>query len=721
MSARERGAEAALVVVGFGAAVYVLFAPVFDDLSGQVIAGGPGRIQADAYLMIWILSWGSWAIWNQPTEFFQANILHPAPSMLAGTEHMVGFLPLFAPVYYLSGNNVLAYQVTLLSSLTLSGAGMYALLRHWNCSRWGAVFGGFLMIASPGFYKGAFAVQMTAWFYLPVALIFFDRVIERGRARDAALLATALALQLLCSFYLAYMALAIVAFYGLVVVGWDGLVRRKLAWRNVLMAGVAVAAAGLVLVAFALPYAARAATGEIPDQVAEGIAWYSTVPSWQPYLKSPLLGPGLSRSFYLGLIPLALAIYAAVRATSLGAARVFGLWAAALSCVILAAGPKGMFAGFDLPPLYDLFLMIPGFSSVRGPNRFALAVNFAVAGLAGLALAELLHRVGRSRWTVGALWVGLVALTYLEFGDFQFRHYVARPSIGADMPGIYRRLASLERGVLLELPAGLQRGFVQLLRESQYGFHSTSHWHRILNGYTGYLPDSTDDLMIIAAALPDQRALRQLVRMSGLDYIAVHLDGMPKGTAKRWSTAPGLELLAASRGHQLFRVTERFPTDLQERLLSRQGSDRTYDGMAIETVPATERTASIAFSPPAPSSVVPGLAQTFELSLRNDSARVWPGIAPDRTGVVHWAARWTELQSGETTENLRLAPLPFDLEPGAEVQTFVSMPAPGKAGVYQLEVGLSQAGEWFGGSAVAQPVTTASMKRMKNRARGRKK
>ena len=61
-------------------------------------------IERDIYLTTWILAWDTHALTHDPTHLFQANVFYPAPSSLARSEHMLGSVPLFAPVYLATGN-----------------------------------------------------------------------------------------------------------------------------------------------------------------------------------------------------------------------------------------------------------------------------------------------------------------------------------------------------------------------------------------------------------------------------------------------------------------------------------------------------------------------------------------------------------------------------------------------------------------------------------------
>src|SRR5262245_46164978 len=123
-------AEALLIVLLYTAVARWLLSPAFVDPTRNVV--DMGVINGDLHLHMWILSWVWHALTTHPLGLVDANAFHPAVSVLALSEHMLGHLPIFGPVYAVSGNPVLAMQVDILSSFILSAAAMYALLRHWR-------------------------------------------------------------------------------------------------------------------------------------------------------------------------------------------------------------------------------------------------------------------------------------------------------------------------------------------------------------------------------------------------------------------------------------------------------------------------------------------------------------------------------------------------------------------------------------------------------------
>ena len=239
----------------------MIFWPAFAR-PGREVFETPGALQADGFLITWILAWDCPALLHAPLRLFDANIFYPARATLAGSEHLVGHLPLFAPVYWLSGNPVLAIQFTRFMTISLCGVAMYALLRHWGARPAAALFGGFVYAYCPARYLTVHALQLVAMPYLPLALLFLDRALTRASWSAAALLFASLLLQMWCSFYLAYISVAAIVAY-LAVASWY---RRPFAegshWGPVVFALGAVA--GLFMVS-ALPYADLSSKGDIPQ------------------------------------------------------------------------------------------------------------------------------------------------------------------------------------------------------------------------------------------------------------------------------------------------------------------------------------------------------------------------------------------------------------------------------------------------------------------------
>ena len=95
----------------------------------------PGDL-GDSLLNLWILGWGAENLPRLLTgqigfsDYWNANIFHPEPLALALSEHLFGQVIQILPVYWLTGNLILAYNLLFITSFALSGFGMYLLVRE---------------------------------------------------------------------------------------------------------------------------------------------------------------------------------------------------------------------------------------------------------------------------------------------------------------------------------------------------------------------------------------------------------------------------------------------------------------------------------------------------------------------------------------------------------------------------------------------------------------
>ena len=124
-----------------------------------------------------------------------------------------------------------------------------------------ALCAGLFFAFYPTRYESMPHVHQLGTQYIPLAILFTERWLERARARDAALLAASIALQTLSSFYLAYaLVLMLVAYVPAALWRW----RRTLDLRRVVGLGLA-GVAGLVPMGLTgLPYLELRSLGLIP-------------------------------------------------------------------------------------------------------------------------------------------------------------------------------------------------------------------------------------------------------------------------------------------------------------------------------------------------------------------------------------------------------------------------------------------------------------------------
>ncbi len=251
----------------FPLAIYSVLAIVFSwPLVLGLGSDVPGDL-GDSLLNMWILGWGAEHLPLVLTgqlrwpEFWNANIFHPEPLALALSEHLVGQTLQILPVYWLTGNIILCYNLLFISTFAISAFGTYLLVRDLTGDTRAAFVAGLVYGFLPYRIASVPHLQVISSQWMPFALWGFNRFVtgspEPG-ARSPANAALALGTAALvmqnwsCGYYLLYFA----PFVPLFVVHrmWTtGTLRTLRTWGGL----VAAATGTLVLtVPFLLPYSA---------------------------------------------------------------------------------------------------------------------------------------------------------------------------------------------------------------------------------------------------------------------------------------------------------------------------------------------------------------------------------------------------------------------------------------------------------------------------------
>jgi hypothetical protein len=377
-----------------GAAVLVFFYPialgnVFVS-PDSVAPAGFSKIAMEA-----LVERGVYALWN-PYHFLGM----PSFGSLA---HVPFVYPPDALLGFLNQTLHFPDLTWLLVHYLLLAAGMVALLRSLGTGPEAAALGAVALALTPNLVAvGAFGhgSQIMTAAYLPLLVLLYDRFARRGSWLALAGFALAAAFQLLRGhvqivFY-TWMALGIYALFLSAAAWREG--RRPEALRAILglAAGLGL---GFGMSSFLyLPirdYAAHSIRGA--GQGGGAGLEYATSWSFHPREMLTFMVPSLfgfggatywgSMPFtdypnYMGILPLALAVYGA--ATTRGTLRAYLLTLAAVSLLISF--------GKHLAPLYAfLYDHLPYFNKFRVPVMILVLLQFAVAILAALGVDRALR------------------------------------------------------------------------------------------------------------------------------------------------------------------------------------------------------------------------------------------------------------------------------------------------------------------------------------------
>jgi hypothetical protein len=156
--------------------------------------------QPDVTLNAWILAWGSHALaTGRLSGFFDANIFYPEPATLAYSEHLLGVLPIFAPLYWTTGNLALS-----LNLWTVGTFAMYWVGLRWFESHAAAAVAAIAYAFAPARFHGLTHVQVLSVQYLPLLAYAIWATTRRRDAATWLAIAALAGVQALNSYYLGY-------------------------------------------------------------------------------------------------------------------------------------------------------------------------------------------------------------------------------------------------------------------------------------------------------------------------------------------------------------------------------------------------------------------------------------------------------------------------------------------------------------------------------------
>ena len=377
----------------------------------------PGDL-GDSLLNMWILGWGvehlpkvligqiSWA------EFWNANIFHPDPLALALSEHLVGMSFQVLPIYWLTGNIILCYNLLFASTFALSAFGMYLLVCDLTGDRRAAFIAGLIYGFLPYRIASVPHLQVISSQWMPFALYGLNRFVTAGSTRGLIGGTAALVMQnLSCGYYLLYFA----PFVPLFVVHrmWSaGTLLRRRTWLGLTAATIATLA---LTVPFLLPYSQAQQTFGFERPFSEVVQFsanlwsYMTASENMSFVSGLRAYPKPEGETFLGITPWLLALVAlgsllpgrsesshasGPSATSWRPA-VTALLALVATLLLAALISAVLFGGFDLGPI-----------SARNPQR--LFLQFAVSFTLLLALSAQ-ARTHVARIVRSPIFIALVA------------------------------------------------------------------------------------------------------------------------------------------------------------------------------------------------------------------------------------------------------------------------------------------------------------------------
>jgi hypothetical protein len=386
MTSRRVPAGAAFLF--FVAATIVMTWPLAAGLTHDI----PGDF-GDPLFTSWVLSWDATHLGR---GWWGANIFAPHPLALAYSEHFLPQALQTLPVYAITKNPILCYNLLFLSTFVLSGFGMFLLGTELTGSVAAGLISGLAFAFAP--YRIAniphLHVLSSAW--MPFVLLGLHRFFATRRATPLAGAAIAWVVQnLSCGYYFLFFAPVVVLY-----IAWE--VTRRALWSDTRTLARTSLAIGAVLAAtlpFLLPYVELRRLGFSPRSLAETrrfsadvYAYFTADPNLRLWGSIAQAWPKSEGLLFPGLTVAILALVGATRggADSTTDAKSRGLDRTGLAT--LAAGL--LMLGVVITVLLGFSIRLPGIK-VTSLSRVLLFCGLVLA--VGMA-ASRRFRGGAIRW-----------------------------------------------------------------------------------------------------------------------------------------------------------------------------------------------------------------------------------------------------------------------------------------------------------------------------------
>jgi hypothetical protein len=613
----------------------------------------------DSLLNAWILAWDAdrmlrWLSgdFGALRNFWNANIFYPEPLTLAYSEHLFAQAVQILPVYALTGNIILSYNILFLSTFVLSGLGMFLFVRDITGSARAGFAAGLIYAFAPYRVPQFSHLQVISSQWMPFALYALRRYFVTRRTSALVGAGAALVAQNLSNGYFLLFFAPFVLAYALYEMATRNVWTDARVWGALTATAIVVTALTLP---FLLPYLELRRLGIGPRTLNEVKSFSADVFSYwtspgESHLWGSLIraypkaegdlfpsfgalilgGVGTAVSVSLAwakarsrpaaasqtLMPIVWIIVSAAAVCTLfvllilsgnGFSRIgplpigvtnlwrnfrvltviFGLlilvsprarafarqWIGSMTAFMVIAATAAFLMSFgpeirsggrlisEAGPYHFFYWHVPGFDGLRVPARFAMLVMLFLSIVTGLGAAALESRFRRG----GAIAIALAALAVVEafaapigvngtVAEGRYAMPPARVYTGEQVPAVYRFLKSLPAPgtVVVEFPLG------EWAYEVRYVFYSTTHWHPLLNGYSGHFPLSYHlNATHLRHPLDYPDASWETLMRSGATHAVVHRAYYRDDEGERigrWLVEKGAVLKAEFDGDRVFQL-----------------------------------------------------------------------------------------------------------------------------------------------------------------------
>jgi len=459
----------------------------------------------DPIFYAWQLARLTHQVLNTPTQLFDGNILHPAPNTLTYADPTVLQGALALPFIGAGADPLIVSNVLLIATFPLCAlAFFYGAWRLTGDAQAGCIAGilGGLSAFKVEHYSH---LELQYFFFVPLGTVAVMRLVASPSWRTGGIFGAIVSAQWLACMYYGVMQFVFLGTSVLMATAaWGISSRRRLATAAATGAAIALVGSSITAVPF------FRTQGDRGHRSIQEVRSYSAVPA--DYLAAderlvnyqhlvPQDGkPELQ--LFPGSAPLVLAAVGVIPPMSVG---MITLLVATAVTFEGSLGTNGL--------LYDdLYRYVPPFRSIRSAARFAALVGAGLILLSAYGAARLLS-LTRSPAIRAVVFSALAAGALMDG-----RYLIALQPYHATIPTIYSRVTP--DMVLAEFPEG------EVSNEA-YMYFSTSHWARLINGHSAYLPKGYLELQGAMAHFPGDKTVLQRLREHGTTHITLNCRFVP--------------------------------------------------------------------------------------------------------------------------------------------------------------------------------------------------
>jgi hypothetical protein len=383
---------------------------------------------------------------------------------------------------------------------------MFVLARHLTGATGPALVAAAIFTMAPYRIEHMMHLELQWAMFVPLTFWALHRAIDDRSWRFGILAGLGFWLQLLsCVYYGVFLAILLVAFVPLLLL---------LSGRRAVGALPGLAIGAVVAVVLSLPYLWPYVTASraVGSRDLTEIARYSAHPTNYLSATSLSLLWGWTSDRWgdreLRLFPGVVAVVLAMFSVSNRSWRWTILYAAiAVVAVELSFGLNGTVYRW----LSDHVGALRGF---RSASRFAMLAMCALAMLAALGTQAIVER-GFLTSRTSAIIPIVLALLLVDYANRPMP--LSREDLGTS--DLYKVIRSGGPGVLMELPVATPDRLPGW--DVIYAFWSISHWHPLVNGYSGYHPGDYLNTLMAMRTFPDNASIARL-QAHDVRYVVLH-------------------------------------------------------------------------------------------------------------------------------------------------------------------------------------------------------